>query len=134
MQSKVLLERYVAFTKKIAPLAFLGVLALFIYGIVTTPTRPLTCKDYIIPARVISSSFVERHLKYPASSHVPGALEADFKTYCNDKLFRFDGWVDAANVFGAKQRMYYVQQLEYLGGDNADINSWKEASFNFLEE
>lgn len=134
MDLKRLQERYVAFSKKVAPWVFLGIIAVFVYGIATTPSRPLTCDDYIIPARVISSSFVEKHLKYPASSHIPGSFEADFKTYCKDKSFRFDGWVDAANGFGAAQRMYYVQQLEFLGGDNADINSWEETSFSFLEE
>lgn len=126
-------ERYVAFSKKIVPWFFLGIFGVFIYGIATTPSRELTCEDYISNARVISEQFVERHLNYPSSSHVPGVFEADFKTYCKDKLFRFDGWVDAANAFGTKQRMHYVQQVEFNGGDWTDIANWTETNFHFLE-
>lgn len=129
-----LVDRYVAFSKKAVPWLFLGIIALFVYGIATTPSRPLTCEDYITNARVIAEQFVVRHLQYPASSHVPGVLEADFKTRCKDKVFSFDGWVDAANGFGAKQRMSYVQQVEFTGGDWSDINNWKETSFSFIGE
>lgn len=126
--------RYVEFSKKIIPWFCLAVLAMFVYGIATTPSRPLTCEDYITNARVISERFVEGHLEYPASSHIPGIFEADFKSYCRDKSFRFDGWVDAANGFGAKKRVSFVQQLEFIGGDWSDISTWKETSFSFLGE
>lgn len=126
-------ERYAAFARKIMPWFFLGIFGIFVYGIATTPSRPLTCEDYITNARVMSEQLVERHLNFPGSSHIPGVFEADFKTYCKDKTFRFDGWVDAANAFGAKQRMYYVQEMEFLGGDWTDIANWKETVFSFLE-
>lgn len=98
----------------------------------TKNSTPKTCNDYKTEAIVISNKFVESHLKYPGSSHILNQFESSIGFVCTDKQFTINGWVDAANGFNAKERMNYIIQIEWLGGDWADIQNWKENSFSFI--
>lgn len=116
-------------------LGIIVLIFLILYNSISSvPAKPKSCSDYYTNARIMAGHFVESHLMYPASSEIPDTLRADFKFSCTDKHFKFGGWVDAANGFGAKRRVNYVQEVEFLGGDWADIQNWRELSFNFIGE
>ncbi len=95
------------------------------------PKPVLGCEQYNSNAIVMSHHFVESHLKYPGSSHVPSYWESPGAISCNGTTFTISNWVDAANGFNAKQRRQYLMSIRYKGGDWADISNWDELSFVF---
>lgn len=92
------------------------------------------CEQYETRAKVVSKRFLEDHLEYAGSSHIPGYSESSGVFACEDTVFTFKDWVDAANAFGSKRRVNYIMQVEFLGGEWANMKNWKETSFSFLEE
>jgi len=94
-------------------------------------TKVLGCEQYNTNAIVMARNFMEDHLEYAGSSHIPSAFESLGAISCKDKLFTFVDWVEASNAFGAKRKVYYTIQLEFLGGEWTRKSSWKEVSFNF---
>jgi len=95
--------------------------------------KALGCEQYNTNAIVMSKNFMEDHLEYSGSSHVPSAFESLGTISCKDKLFTYVDWVEAANAFGAKKKVYYSIQLEFLGGEWTRKSSWKEISFQFTD-
>lgn len=93
--------------------------------------KPKTCNDYSSNAIVMSRKFVEDHLQYAGSSEFPSAFTSPGVMQCNDKMFTYTNWVNAANGFGAKKKVNYVIQLEFLGGEWTRKGSWREVSFIF---
>ena len=96
--------------------------------------KPKTCNDYSSNAVVMAPKFVEDHLQYVGSSVFPSYFESPGVVQCTDKRFTYGNWVDAANGFGAKQRLYYSITLEFLGGEWTRKSSWKEVSFIFFDK
>lgn len=92
------------------------------------------CEQYETRAKVISKHFLEGHLEYLGSSHIPGYMESSGGFSCDGKVFNFRDWVDAANAFGAKKRVDYMMTVEFLGGEWSDIKNWKETSFVYLDQ
>lgn len=92
------------------------------------PTRKLPTKT---EALVAGRSFVEQYLKYAPSAHFPGGFEETGEVTITGNTYVIHDWVDAANGFGAKQRMYYYLTLKYTDGDWRDSSSWEELEFHF---
>lgn len=96
--------------------------------------KPKTCDDYSSNVGVMAPKFVEDHLQYVGSSVFPSYFESPGVVKCTEKMFTYGNWVDAANGFGAKKRMYYSITLEFLGGEWTRESSWKEVSFIFFDK
>lgn len=130
-------------TEKASGIGCMGILLIIVLSFLgvfgggakeTNQVAAKSCEQYEVRAKVISKHFLKKHLNYVGSSHIPGYSESSGYFACDEKLFTFRDWVDAANGFGAKKRMTYVQQVAFIGGDWADIANWRELSFSFLDE
>mgnify|MGYP000877900326 CR=1 FL=1 len=99
----------------------------------SVPVSERGCEQYNTNAVVMGREFLEDHLQYAASSHIPSGFESAGVVTCNGSVFTLTDWVQAANAFGAKQKVYYTIQLEFLGGTWTRKSSWKELSFTFKE-
>lgn len=91
------------------------------------------CEQYNTNAIVMGRNFMEDHLEYAGSSHIPSGFESSGVITCSDKLFTLIDWVEASNAFGAKKKVYYKIQLEFLGGEWTRKSSWREVSFSFTD-
>lgn len=116
-------------------LVIIIVVGLIIFSSFGSKKEPVKtgCEQYNTNATVMARKFMEDHLQYAGSSHIPSSFESLGAISCKDKIFTFTDWVDAANGFGAKRKVYYNIQLEFLGGEWTRKSSWKEVSFNFID-
>lgn len=123
--------------EKVSGFGCLGIIIAFVIivfgGNTDTNTKVLGCEQYSTNAIVMARNFMEDHLEYSGSSHIPSSFESMGAISCKDKLFTFADWVEAANGFGAKRKVYYIVQLEFLGGEWTRKSSWKEISFQFTD-
>lgn len=123
--------------EKVSGIGCLGIIviaAIIVFGGASAGKDPEAgCEQYNTNAVVMGRNFMEDHLEYAGSSHIPSGFESSGAISCKDKLFTLVDWVQASNAFGAKKKVYYKIQLEFLGGEWTRKSSWREVSFTFTE-
>ena len=83
-------------------------------------------EDHKNAAYVISKGYVKQALKSPSTADFPFL---DFSaTVTNGNEYEISSYVDSQNSFGATLRSNWTTRLKYLGGTEADPNSWKLVS------
>lgn len=75
-------------------------------------TTQRTNSDDKIYAYLMSQKFVERKLVAPATAKFPSFYEVSIEKI-DDNTYKFNGYVDAQNSFGALLRTNYMAHLKY---------------------
>lgn len=75
-------------------------------------------------AAIICSNYVEQSLKSPKSADFPfGRAEGGMQRFA-DQRYKVRSYVDAKNAFGAEIRTWYLCDIQYQSGTDADMRSW----------
>lgn len=88
-------------------------------------------KDRSIMAAIICSNLVEKSLKSPKSADFPfGKAEGGTQRFA-DQRYKIRSYVDAQNSFGAEIRTWYLCDIKYLAGTDADMRNWSVKQLTF---
>jgi predicted lipid-binding transport protein (Tim44 family) len=80
-------------------------------------------RDLTIMSAIQCRDFVKARLKAPATADF-SSLSGSASRFADNK-YVVHAYVDAQNSFGANIRNTYVCTVQYTGGDDSDIRSWR---------
>jgi len=78
--------------------------------------------DHSSMAFIQCKDFVKRRLKAPASADFPFLDYTSVNT--GNETYAVRSYVDAQNAFGAKIRSNWTCQIQFRGGEEADVHNW----------
>ncbi|WP_443700640.1 hypothetical protein [Pseudomonas sp.] len=88
-------------------------------------------QDRSTMAAIICSNYVEQSLKSPKSADFPfGRAEGGMQRFA-DQRYKVRSYVDAKNAFGAEIRTWYLCDIQYQSGTDADMRSWSVKQLTF---
>lgn len=88
-------------------------------------------KDRSTMAAIICSNYVENSLKSPKSADFPFDKAAGGSKYLGEQKYLVRSYVDAQNAFGAQIRTWYICNIQYQSGQDADQRNWNLLSLKF---
>ncbi|MBL4981707.1 hypothetical protein [Pseudomonas fluorescens] len=90
-------------------------------------------RDRSTMAAIICTNYVEQSLKSPKSADFPfGQAEGGIQRM-GDQRYKIRSYVDAKNAFGAEIRTWYLCDIQYRSGEDAEMRNWTIKQLKFEE-
>lgn len=113
-------------TRRIITICVVLFFSLGIIGAIVQDDNEGAVKVNKVPAAsmayIISQDCVKNKLKSPSTADFPFS---DYKSEVDSNNYIIQSYVDSQNGFGATIRSDWQVKLKYIGGDQADPNSWQ---------